>query len=238
MKRLLLFLLVATASFAQNFACPSGTADMMKYFAMSEARRPLYHMAGSANPIYSEVFPNQDFAQSGYWLWLKSASAHGFDVKAFDANFIYDRSTELDWTDNSTFKRFVHDLPISPRCITSGKPGPVIKVADTAFKYYSSCASYKQSSLGTSVNSVDAPVLMATGGNIGSVWTRVLHYRYSCDSNYANCHDEEQFFLGNGFGQWQWKHYHDGVLEKTSTMNNLTPGIASGVLPCTDSYLP
>jgi hypothetical protein len=32
-------------------------------------------MQGQPNPIYTEVFPNQDFATTGYWFWLKSASA-------------------------------------------------------------------------------------------------------------------------------------------------------------------
>ena len=205
-------------------------------FAMNEQKRPVEYMSGTANPIYTQVSPNQDFAVGGFWFWLKSPSAHGFDVKAFDQQYVYMRSTELVWTDNTTFKRFEHDLPIAPRCVLTGKAGPQIRVSNTAFKYYSSCVSYKSSSLGTSVNSLDAPVFMNTGGNIGSVWTRVLHYRYNCNSTYQSCGDEEQFYLGNGYGLWQWKHYRGGVLQKSASMNKATLGTATGTLPCTDSY--
>jgi len=102
-------------------------------------------MAGSANPIYTEVFPNQDFANAGYALWLKSPDAHGSDVKAFDDKYVYDRATELNWSDNASFKRFVHDLPLSPRCIPSGQAASDIRVSDTAFTFYSNCAAYQTS---------------------------------------------------------------------------------------------
>ena len=75
-------------------------------------------MSGKPNPLYTEVFPSEDFAAAGYWFWLKSPKAHGFDVKAFDPDHIYMRSTELQWEDNRTFKRFVHDLPIAARCVS------------------------------------------------------------------------------------------------------------------------
>jgi hypothetical protein len=208
----------------------------MKYFAMSEQKRPNQFMTGSANPIYTEVFPNQDFASAGYALWLKSPEAHGFDVKAFDDKYVYDRSTELNWSDNASFKRFVHDLPLSPRCIPSGQAAPDIRVSDTAFTFYSNCAAYQTSQLGTSVNTLDAPAMMDTGGNIGKVPTRLLHYRYNCDSNYQNCGDEEQFFLADSYGLWQWRHYSKAQLVQTSMINQINSGTATGTLPCVDSY--
>ena len=221
---------------AQTFSCPSGETDVMQYFVLSKQNRDGQFMNGQPNPIYTEVFPDEDFAASGYWFWLKSASAHGFDVKAFDQNYVYMRSTELVWTDNTTFKRFVNDLPIAARCVASSAPGPKIQVADTSFRYFSSCSSYKSSNLGTAVNDLDAPVLMDTGGNIGQVETRVFHYRYNCDSAFQNCVNEEQFFLASGYGQWQWKHYENGVLVNSTSINNIEPGTASSTLPCPQSY--
>ena len=224
--------------FAQDFSCPQGEADVMKYFVMSKDNRAGHFMSGTKNPIYTEVFPDEDFAETGYWFWLKSDKANGFDVKAFNKNYVYMRSTELVWTNNTTFKRFVNDLPISARCVPEGKAGPEIKVRDTNYQYYSSCKSYKKSHLGTAVNSLDAPVLMDTGGNIGQVWTRVLHYRYNCNADFQQCADEEQFYLANGYGQWQWKHYHDGVLVKSTLINNEDSGHTNATLPCADSYEP
>jgi len=105
--------LLSGTLFAQDFSCPAGQADVMKYFVMAKENRASQFMSGSKNPIYTEVFPDQDFADAGYWLWLKSASGNGFDVKAYGKDYVFMRATELIWTDNTTFKRFVHDLPIS-----------------------------------------------------------------------------------------------------------------------------
>lgn len=208
----------------------------MQYFAMDMQNRATQFMNGQPNPIYTQVFPNEDFAATGYWFWLKSASAHGFDVKAFDPNYIYIRSTELTWTDNTTFKRFDQDLPIAARCVAPDAAGPEIQVTTTNFQYFASCASYKSSQLESSVNDLDAPVLMDTGGNIGQVLTRVLHYRYNCDTNFQNCVNEEQFFLAQGYGQWQWKHYQNGTLVNSTLINDIEPGTPSGTLPCANSY--
>ncbi len=220
----------------QNLSCPAGQTDVMQYFAMNKQTRALQFMNGQPNSIYTEVFPDQDFASSGYWFWLKSASAHGFDVKAFDQNYVYIRSTELTWTDNTTFKRFNHDLPIAARCVDANAAGPEIQIADTAFQYFSSCSPYKSSSLENAVTDLDAPLLIDTGGNLGQLPTRVLHYRYNCDSLYQNCVNEEQFFLGSGYGIWQWKHYQSGVLVKSALMNNLASGTPTAILPCPQSY--
>ena len=221
---------------AQGFSCPAGQADVMKYFVMSEARRGSQFLEGDPNPIYTLVFPNTDFPARGYWLWLKGPKAHGFDVKSFDEKYVYMRSTELTWKDNTSFKRFERDLPIAPRCAPEDQPGPQIKVQDTKFVYFSDCRPYKSSSIGTAVNDIDAPQKMDVGGNIGQAWTRVLHYHYNCDKNYQNCRDEEQFYLANGFGLWQWQHYKNGSLVKSALMNDMEPGKAAATLPCSESY--
>ena len=205
-------------------------------FRNGSGKKGCHFMSGKPNPLYTEVFPSEDFAAAGYWFWLKSSKAHGFDVKAFDPDHIYMRSTELKWEDNRTFKRFVHDLPIAARCVTEGEPGPEIKVADTAFQYFSSCRAYKTSTVGTAVNNLDAPLQMDAGGNVGQVWTRVLHYHYNCNKSFQNCKDEEQFYLANGYGLWQWKHYRSGSLIKSALMNNMESGRVAATLPCSDSY--
>jgi hypothetical protein len=77
---------------------------------------------------------------------------------------------------------------------------------------------------------------MDTGGSLGQVSTRVLHYHYNCDSAFQNCTDEEQYFLADGYGLWQWKHYKNGVLANSTLIDNIASGAASGTLPCTQSY--
>lgn len=227
---------VSAAQDSVAFSCPAGTADVMKYFVMQKSLREQHFMHGSANSIYTQVFPDEDFAEYGHWFWLKSATGNGFDVKAFDREHVYMRATELTWTDSTSFKRFDRDLPIAERCVPEGKPGAEIRVAATQFHYYSSCHAYKSSELGTAVNTLDAPALMNVGGNVGQAWTRVLHYHYNCDVNFKDCSDEEQFYLANGYGIWQWKHYRRGALVKTTLEDHLREGQASGHLPCKNSY--
>ncbi len=240
MKFLLLFLcsLFPLTLAAQEFSCPSGEADIMKYFVLDQTLRADHYLNGDPNPLFTKVFSDEDFSAAGYWFWLKSPEAQGFDVKSFDRKYVYMRSTELVWTDNTTFKRFDHDMPIAERCVPEGQPGREIKVSDTNYKYYAACHPYKSSHLGTVVNDLDAPVLMDTGGNIGRVWTRVLHYRYNCDANFEKCQDEEQFFLSNGYGLWQWKHFRNGDLKGSTLINQLQEGQPEATLPCEESYRP
>jgi hypothetical protein len=228
--------MVVCAAHAQEFSCPSGQADVMKYFVMSKDKRAKHYFEGKPNSIYTEVFPDQDFAAEGYWFWLKSPKAHGFDVKAFDEKYVYMRSTELEWKDNQTFKRFVHDLPIAARCVPEDKAGPRIKVDDTSFQYYHDCQPYKRSKIGKAVLDLDAPEEMDAGGSLGRVSTRVLHYHYDCDKDFDHCRQEEQFFLASGYGLWQWKHFKEGDLVKTALMNDLEKGHATESLGCSETY--
>jgi len=149
----------APAQNSATFSCPMGKSDMMTYFVMAKPMRTTQFMHGSANSIYTEVFPDEDFAEKGYWFWLKSPKAHGFDVKAFDRERVYMRSTELTWTDNTTFKRFEKDLPIAERCVLEGKPGAPIKDRHKV-------------RLLRVVQGI-APAMADIGGNLGQHWTRV-----------------------------------------------------------------
>jgi hypothetical protein len=146
------------------------------------------------------------------------------------------RATELEWKGNKTFKRFERDLPIAARCVAEGKAGPEIKAADTRFQYFASCRPYKSSDVGRAVNDLDAPALMHGGRSLGEIWTRVLHYHYNCDQQFEHCKDEEQFYLGNGYGVWQWKHFRNGDLLKSALMNDFQTGQAAATLPCEESY--
>jgi hypothetical protein len=234
---LIIFLSLGASSLsAQTFSCPAGQADVVKYFVMGRDKRADHFMDGRPNPIYTQVFPDGEFATQGYWFWLKGPKAHGFDVKSFDEKYVYMRSTELEWKDNTSFKRFEHDLPVAQRCVSEGQPGTEIKISDTRFNYFSSCRPYKSSSVGTAINDIDAPSLMDAGGSIGKVWTRVLHYHYNCDRAFENCKDEEQFYLGNGYGLWQWKHFKNGEEVKSALMNVLREGQPAATLPCPESY--
>lgn len=248
MKALLLAVLCSTFALslqAQTFSCPTGTEDMMNYFTMAYPNRLTNNMGpGNANPIYTSIVPDlgSSFATSGYFVWTKSSVGYPWDVKAFDNNYVYDRTTELSWTDPTAFKRFTPDLPMSRRCVKIGQPGGTIKIAkaNTNYSSYANCQSTQTQNLGYVVNTISAPVKVATGGNLGTVTTRYFRYLYSCDSNYGNCAYQEVFSLGYGVGLYDWKYYQNQsgkwVQVQESVINQFDPGAATPYLPCASSY--
>ena len=218
------------------FSCPAGQEDAMQYFVMRKDLREDHYLSGEANPSYTKIFPDVDFAPSGYWFWLKSPEAHGFDIKTFDEKYIYIRGTELEWKDNSTFKRKEQDNPLTERCVPVNAASQVERVSNARFSFYANCKPYKSSSLGTIVDNLDAPEMMDAGGDIGQVSTRVLHYRFNCDKHFENCKDEEQSFLGKGYGRWKWVHLKYGEVVKTTVVNRVSKGTAHAIPPCENAY--
>jgi hypothetical protein len=225
-------------------SCPSGTEDMLNYFSMGSQRQTKFMGPGNANPIYSTIVPDYgtNFAKTGYLVWTKSSARYPWDVKTFDQNYIYDRTTELSWTDATSFKRFANDLPMSPRCVAIGKAAPSIKVASaqTNFSLYESCQATKTQNLGYVLNEISAPAMVNSEGNLGTVQTRDFTYLYSCDSNYANCKYKEVFSLGYHIGLYDWKYYQNESgnwsLVQESKINNMDTGSLTPYLPCSNSY--
>ncbi len=218
---------------------------MLEYFVMAyPARLTNYLGPGNANPIYTAVVPEEgsDYAKSGYFVWMKSASGSPWDIKTFDQNYVYDRTTELRWNDPTSFKRFVKDMPISFRCVTTGKAGKPIQVTvgETEYHSYRNCKSFKHQNLDYALNSISAPSQVKNVGNMGTVATRSFRYQYGCNSGYTNCSDMEVFSLGLGVGLYDWKHYRseNGKWKevKHSVINEYKQGQATPYLPCEDSY--
>jgi len=217
---------------------------MLKYFVMGYPNRLTNYMGpGNANPIYTSISPDlgSNYVVSGQFLWIKSSVGFPWDIKRFDGNYIYDRTTELSWTDATAFKRFNNDLPLSARCVPSWKSGGTIKVpsSQTNYTFYGNCLPTKAQNLGYVVNTISAPDVVNIG-SLMNVKVRFFTYQYSCDSNYANCAYQEVFSLGRGIGLYEWKYYlNQGgtfVLNQESVINKFDSGVATPYLPCTSSY--
>jgi hypothetical protein len=241
----LLGIAAPAAMLAQTLSCPSGTEDMLTYFVMGYPARVDNHMGpGNANPDYSSINPDfnsNQYASSGYFLWTKDVAGYPWDVKAFNSSYIYDRTTELVWTDPTTFKRFNTDVPIAKRCVRIGQSAPAIKVpsSNTLYSLYSQCNAYETDPLGYVVNSISAPSTVNVG-NVGPTQTRYFTYKYGCDSTYANCAYKEIYSLGQGIGLYDWKKYVRGKnsfkLAQESVINQETLGQTTPSLPCAKSY--
>jgi hypothetical protein len=218
---------------------------MLNYFVMGyPARIDQFMGPGNANPVYSSVVPefaNNTYSTSGYFVWTKSLAGFPWDIKTYDKYYIYDRSTELGWNDPTGFKRWVKDLPLARRCVSTSQASSTIRIpaANTNYKSYSQCNPYQTQALGYIVNSISAPTSVNVG-NVGSVRTRYLTYKYSCDQYYNNCKYKEVFSLGQGIGLFDWKYYLNKngtfVLQQESVINNAQGGQTTPSLPCTTSY--
>lgn len=248
LKYLIAFIFCTCAlaqSQAQTFSCPRRTEDILNYFVMAYPARVDQHMGpGNANPIYSSIVPdygNNSYAATGYFIWTKSPSGYPWDIKTFDNNFIYDRSTELGWNDPTSFKRFNNDLAMSQRCVRVDRAGTTLRISysNTQYQSYSQCLQYLTQPLGYVTNSLSAPMWVNVG-NVGMTRTRYFTYKYSCDQNYANCQYMEVYSLGFGIGLFDWKYYVNKqgsfVLQQESVINNKQGGQTTPSLPCTNSY--
>ncbi len=218
---------------------------MMNYFVMGYPNRLNHYMGpGNANPIYSTISPDlgTNFATNGEFEWTKSSVGYPWDIKVFDSNYIYDRTTEVNWTDPTAFKRFSTDLPMSRRCVPASKAGGAIRVAagNTNYQSYANCLPTQTQNLGYVVNTISAPKVVNVGTALGSVRTRYFTYRYSCNSSYENCLYQEVYSLGYGVGLYDWKYYinQNGtfLLNQESIINQLDSGSATPYLPCSSSY--
>ncbi|MGH9512225.1 MAG: hypothetical protein ACRD2U_08825 [Terriglobales bacterium] len=227
-----------------SFTCPTGYEDMMNYFVMAYPNRVDNHMGpGNANAVYSAIFPDDNtnnYAASGYFLWIKSPSGYPWDIKTFDTQYVYDRATELGWTDPTSFKRFDKDLPMTRRCLPVWAGATVaVQASGSTYQSFSQCQSYLRQPLGYVLNQTSAP-MTAYIDNIGFVPTRYFTYNYTCNRNYASCKYREVFSLGYGIGLYDWKYYVNQhgkfVLQQESVINNMEGGQTTPSLPCTNSY--
>lgn len=106
------------------------TYDMLEWMTMGPDLRADHHMAGSANPIYTQI-------QSDRFFWTKTGQGYPWDIQLYDNNYIYLWVTELNWTNDRTYKVFHsqnpslgnYNLPLVPRIVTGLPAGASGKLA-------------------------------------------------------------------------------------------------------------
>jgi hypothetical protein len=212
--------------------CPSGTYDMLDWMTMDSSIRSSYHMAGTANPLYTDI-------ASGKFYWTKGGDGYPWDIQLFDSKYIYLWITESNWLDPDTFKKFAKNtnMPLVPRCAKAGFPGSTITVKDTSYQAYTDCSHYTTHDLQKGVNQVWGPYKMTLGGSLpGDLTVLVASYRYNCNSSYSNCRDKEEYYLAQKYGLVQWVHYSlvagNYNATQSTVFNHVVKGTASPSFPC------
>jgi hypothetical protein len=215
-----------------TMACPDGTYDMLDWMTLDSSLRSSYHLAGNANPLYTNM-------GSGKFYWTKGANGTPWDIQLYDDNYIYLWITELNWNNPQTFKKFAGNtnMPLVPRCAKAGFPGSAIRVPNTSYQTYSDCTHYITQNLKQGINQVWGPYWISLGGALPSkLKVLVASYRYNCDVNYANCNDKEEYYLAQKYGLVQWAHYSlvSGAyqIQQKTVFNQLTSGTTTPNFPC------
>ena len=169
----LLFSISSKPAQAQStIGCPSGTYDMLDWMTLDSNLRGSNHLAGNANPLYTNM-------GSGKFYWTKGANGTPWDIQLYDSKYIYLWITELNWNDPHTFKKFANNtnMPLVPRCAKAGFPGSVIKVPNTSYQTYSDCTHYITQTLKQGINQVWGPYNISLGGQLPTIlkfWLQVI----------------------------------------------------------------
>jgi hypothetical protein len=212
--------------------CPSGKYDMLDWMTMDSSLRSTHHMAGTANPLYTDM-------SGGKFYWTKGGNGSPWDIQLFDSKYIYLWITESNWLNPHTFKKFAGNtnMPLVPRCADGGFPGSTITVADTSYQTYTDCTHYTTKNLLKGVNQVWGPYKISLGGDLpGNLPVLVASYRYNCDNSYEDCGDKEEYYFAQKYGLVQWVHYslRGGAYKPTQStiFNHVVKGTASPSFPC------
>ncbi len=228
---------------APNLAPVANTAvattyDMLSWMTMSPNLAVDHHMAGTANPLYTNVTASR-------FYWTKTAGGYPWDIQLYDKNYIYLWVTELNWQNPRTFKVFKSaklgkfNLPLAPRFAKGGYPGSSIKISDSTYQIHSDCNSFVTKNLGHVINEIWGPYKESLGGQLpANLQTLVVSYRYSCDANYANCANKEEFHLAKPYGLVKWQHQTLGAdrtydpPDKVTYFNHMISGQTTPITAC------
>jgi hypothetical protein len=232
---LLFFFLLSISSFAQTV-----NLDMLDWMTMDSFGS---YTKGAGAAMWTVM----DSAESQFY-WVKNSKGYPWDVKKWDANFIYDTITEINWSDPSAYKKHIgpngKGYPLCPRFVpyVPGSPPKnlstiLIPPSGTKFEIHYSCSNYTVSNLGYAKTEVWGPFYESFGGDLPpNLETLHLNWLWSCDSSYNNCKTKEQFTLAKVYGNVRWNNYQlqNGayVLLQSSIRNTVRPGTATAVHPC------
>lgn len=225
---------------AQSAATSTSPAlyDMLNWMTMGPGLSEAHHMTGTANPIYSH-------RESDRFFWTKTAQGYPWDVQLYDNNYVYLWVTELNWQNPRSYKAFHsatkgnYNMPITPRFVPAGYPGSTITVSDSTFEIHSDCDTFVTQNLGHVVNQVWGPYQETLWGDLPpNLTTMVISYRYTCDANYSNCQNKEEYHFAKPYGLVKWQHETllpngtYGPPDAVTVFNQLAAGQVSPVTSC------
>lgn len=203
--------------------------DMVSWF-----RNPNWktsHLEGTnTNPITSATSKvYQACFDTGKTLgYIKTKGGFPVELKEYDNAYIYDTTTELDWTSPNDYK--ANGWPICPR-FWDGDPTWYYYQAVAQWTSFSNCKQLAQGQVGPVQYSLQGPFVYDFGGQVGPQQTILLTYLWTAPKN------REQLFLTQTFGWVRWKHatlQPNGLylVDSDSNHNLIVPGTVASKFTC------
>jgi len=160
-------------------------------------------------------------------IYMKTQKGWPWDVKSYDANWIYDWITEADWTDPHDFKENVPKMIMCPR-IWDGNNGWTRSDGPVPVKFHKNCQIITTGS-NSPTFSLKGPYPYNFGGGVGTLQTIRLDYMWSP-------HDLEQLYLTlqHGWVLWVYKKLINAhwQIQQYSNHNWVVTGTVAPVFPC------
>ncbi len=198
-----------------------------------------HHMAGTANPLYTSKTSTRFF-------WTKTASGFPWDIQLFDSKYIYLWVTELDWQNPRATRHFAAPDSESLTCRLSpgtpllDTPDQASRSATSSYEIHSDCKTFVTKNLGHVINEVWGPYKESLGGQLpNNLQTLVISYRYSCDSNYSNCKDKEEFHVAKPYGLVKWQHQSlntSGTYNPPDNSTSFNKMVSGQTIPVTSCF--
>jgi hypothetical protein len=217
--------------------------DVLSFLALADKSLGLSfsrqtHSLGNAVDIVTPIDPVSGYGQ---WKHIKNVRGWPWDLKLYDANFVYDWVTEGKdgWSTDpligpKSFKKFVANhfvgsaladgLLMLPRMIDPqhNNFAQTIPALRTKYATFSACQEVGTPvSLGTVTQRLSGPFLIDHGGDVGPQPTLIHQYYWS--NNGVPTLEENYFALHYGWVAWKLQVLDTGTgLYKTvkSTINN------------------
>lgn len=228
MKKFVACLGFVLASFmvSQAQVCKANEYDMLEWMAPAQPVQ---------NSHYNVIYP-----ATGKFYWVKGALGYPWDVNEFNQVGVFDSTTELVWSNPSSYKIFEKPRQWVPRCVpipaSSGKLTTVTQTPDdTWYDEHTSCTSFTRHNLLYSITELWGPDQVNLSP-LPIAPTLTLAYRYGCDAAYSKCNDKETFEFQHGPGLVRWTHYvwalNDWKLVRQTIDNAPTTATVVPVHPC------
>lgn len=225
--------------------------DILQFVALADQNvgLPFARQTHSLSGAFDIITPVDPVTGYGQWKHVKHVQGWPWDIKLYDAQYVYDWITEKDWESGPrAYKKFIRNHPVSsrqqfedglvqlPRFISLGGVN-FDQAVDSSLTQYATFVDCKQvsspQSLGIIHQRVRGPFTIDHGGDVGPQLT--LIHQYSWMDGTTPVMEENYFALNYGWVRWVLLHQDVTGMYRpvnTTVSNKLAPGKPIINFPC------